>query len=65
MNRIREARKAAGLTQKQMSEKMGIPKRTIENWEGGTRKCPEWAERLIVAELKRIYENKDYGDSNR
>jgi hypothetical protein len=33
---------------------MGIPVRTIENWEGGQRECPEWAERLIVAELDRI-----------
>ena len=39
-----------------MSDEMGIPKRTIENWDSGVRKCPEWAERLIVAELKRIKE---------
>ena len=54
--KIKEARKAAGLTQQQMSDEMGIPKRTIENWDSGVRKCPEWAEWLIIAELKRIKE---------
>ena len=56
MSKIKEARKDAGLTQQQMSDEMGIPKRTIEDWERGVRNCPEWAERLIIAELKRIKE---------
>lgn len=51
---IKEARQAAGLTQQAMSDLLGIPKRNIENWEGGQRKPPSWAERLIVQELKRI-----------
>ena len=53
---IREARLEAGLTQQAMSDLMEIPKRTIENWEGGKRECPVWAEKLIVAELIRIKE---------
>ena len=53
---IREARLEAGLTQQAMSDLMEIPKRTIENWEGGKRECPAWAEKLIVAELIRIKE---------
>lgn len=57
--KIKEARKAAGLTQKQMADEMGIPKRTIENWEAGVRSCPEWAERLVVAELYRIKARKE------
>ena len=57
--KIKEARKAAGLTQKQMADDMGIPKRTIENWEAGVRSCPEWAERLVVAELYRIKDRKE------
>lgn len=57
--KIKEARKAAGLTQQQMSDEMGIPKRTIENWEAGSRSCPEWTEKLVVAELKRIKERKE------
>ena len=50
---LKEARIQAGLTQTQMSELMKIPKRTIENWEAGTRKPPEYVERLIINELKR------------
>ena len=53
---IKEARQAAGLTQKAMSDLLGIPKRSIENWEGGKRQCPEWAERLIVEKLLSIAE---------
>lgn len=56
--KIKAARKDAGLTQQQMSDIMGIPKRTIEDWERGARKCPDWTERLVVAELERIAKSK-------
>ena len=55
---IKEARKAAGISQQKMSDIMGIPKRTIESWEGGQRKCPDWTERLIIAELQRLSEDE-------
>ena len=51
---IKEARKEAGFSQAKMSEVMKIPKRTIENWESGKTKPPEYVERLVVAELLRI-----------
>lgn len=51
---IKEARQAAGLTQQAMSDLLGIPKRNIENWEGGQRKPPAWAERLIVEKLESL-----------
>lgn len=51
---IKEARLAAGMTQQRMSDVLGIPKRTIESWEQGKRKCPEWEERLVVDKLKQI-----------
>lgn len=51
---IKEARLAAGLTQQAMSDLLKIPKRTIENWEGGKNKCPEWAELLIIEKLQMI-----------
>ena len=56
---LKEARLAAGLTQQQMSDSMEIPKRTIQDWEAGKRKCPPYVERLVIAELQRIAENKD------
>lgn len=58
MNAIKEARLRAGLTQQQMSDRLGIPKRTIENWEGGQRSCPEWAERLILEKLMQLTEER-------
>ena len=50
---IKEARTLAGWTQQRLSDELNIPKRTIENREGEKRKCPEWAERLIVQEILR------------
>ncbi|MDE6984123.1 MAG: hypothetical protein K2O99_06230 [Lachnospiraceae bacterium] len=32
---------ASGLTQVQFSYKFCIPKRTVENWSSGSRKCPD------------------------
>lgn len=56
--RIKEARQAAGLTQKRMSELLLIPLRTIENWESGKREPPLWAENLIVEKLQRLNQGK-------
>lgn len=61
---IKEARIAAGLTQKEMSDLLEIPKRTIEDWEAGRRKCAIWAEKLIVEKLERISEEKQTGGTN-
>ena len=49
--RIKEARQAADLTQKRMSELLLIPLRTIENWESDKRNPPLWAENLVVEAL--------------
>ena len=56
---LKEARLAAGLTQQAMSDQLEIPKRTIEDWETGRRKCPPYVERLIVQELLRIAEESE------
>ena len=42
-----------------MSDIFEIPKRTIENWEQGSREPAPWAEKLVVAELKRMVAAKD------
>lgn len=55
---IKEARKAAGLTQQALSDWLGIPKRTIENWEGGQRSCPVWCETMLI----KIINNKETYD---
>lgn len=56
---IKEARKKAGLTQAQMSELLEIPKRTIGDWETGTRKPPAYVEKLVIRELERIAEGNN------
>lgn len=47
MNRLKELRKEKGLTQKNLSKEIGIPLRTIQNWENGESNIkPEKAELL-------------------
>lgn len=44
---IREIRQAAGLSQARFAAKYEIPLRTIENWESGSRKPPEYVIKMI------------------
>lgn len=44
---IRLARKASGMTQEQLADFLEIPKRTIEDWERGTRTPPSYVAVLI------------------
>ena len=50
---IRELRNKSGMTQKAFSEYFGIPKRTIENWEGNVNKCPEYLLELMKYKLEK------------
>lgn len=50
--KIKELRKATGMTQKAFSDYFGIPKRTIEDWEGDRRKPAEYLIELIEYKLK-------------
>lgn len=52
---IKDTRIKHGLTQQQLANITGIPKRTIENWEGGQRKCPEYVERMVVEAMEWIF----------
>lgn len=58
--RIRQARIQHGLTQQQLSDLTGIPKRTIENWDSGQRKCPEYVENMVVNLLDQKFNQPDY-----
>ena len=53
---ILEARKEAGLTQKQVFEIIGVPVRTLQNWENGIRVCPQYVEDLLVEKLLSLKE---------
>ena len=54
MKTIKEARKAAGLSQQGVTDALGIPRRTLQDWEAGKRTPPEWAEALVVEKLEKI-----------
>ena len=43
MNKFKSAREKLGMTQKEISEKLNIPKRTWQDWELEQRMPPEWA----------------------
>ena len=56
---FKELRKQSGMTQKAFAEYFEIPKRTIESWDAGERKCPEYLLKLM--EYKLVNEGKIKG----
>lgn len=54
---IKEAREEAGLTQKQVQEMVGVPIRTLQNWENGVRVCPQYVENLLIEKLLSLKKN--------
>ena len=51
-DKIRRIRKQTGMTRKDFSIHIGITLRTIEDWEAGRRRPPEYIPRLIEYQLK-------------
>jgi transcriptional regulator with XRE-family HTH domain len=49
---IKELRESTGLSRKEFSVRVGIPVRTLEDWEAGRRTPPEYIPRLIAYQLK-------------
>lgn len=49
--KFKAARKAAGLTQQALTEKTGIPRRTIQDWESGRMAPPDWCQALVLEKL--------------
>jgi DNA-binding transcriptional regulator YiaG len=54
---IKETRSEYNLTQQELSDITGIPKRTIENWESGKRRPSPWVEKLVKSYLKQCPKN--------
>lgn len=59
MSKIRDARTKAGLTMKELSERTGVPYRSLQNWESEERTPPPYVEKMILKEL----ENKEHKES--
>ena len=51
MSEIKALRESTGLTQRAFAELLGIPKRSIENWESEVSKPPDYLVRLIAVFL--------------
>lgn len=52
---IRAIRAATGLSQVKFSERFGIPRRTIEDWETGRMSCPLYVAEMLAALAKTDY----------
>lgn len=65
MIQLKEIRKATGKTQRSFAEFVGVPLRTLEDWERGLRIPPEYVKKLIVYYVEKelnikIPENGDF-----
>lgn len=49
---VKELRERSGMTRPQFAEYFGIPYRTVQDWELGNRKCPEYLLALMEYKLK-------------
>lgn len=47
-----ELRKSTGMNKRQFSEYFGIPYRTFQDWELGSRRVPEYLFRLMAYKVK-------------
>lgn len=50
--KIGQLRGTTGFSRKEFGDYFGIPYRTIENWEKGTNKCPEYVYQLMQYKLQ-------------
>lgn len=60
INIIKTARAAAGLSQKKMADALGIPCRTIEDWEAGKSSPPAYVEKYVLEDLATFDAEKNY-----
>lgn len=49
---IKELRERAGMTRSEFVKYFGIPYRTIQDWELGNRKCPQYLLELMEYKLR-------------
>ena len=51
MNEFKKLREQSGMNMKQFAAHFEIPYRTIQNWEAGVNKCPEYLLELMKYKL--------------
>jgi DNA-binding transcriptional regulator YiaG len=51
--KFKELRQASGMNQTKFAEYFKIPRRTVQNWELGTNKCPDYLLELMHYKLQK------------
>ena len=51
MMTIKQAREFARMTQQDVEDEFGVPRRSLQNWEAGIRECPDYVEEWLVEKL--------------
>lgn len=57
---IKETRIKYGLTIKQVSDLTSVPYRSLQNWELGVRKCPNYVEKMVVTMIENTFGKPDH-----
>lgn len=52
LNPIRRARENAGLSIKGLSDLLGAPYRTVQDWNSGKRQPPLWIQKLVIEKIQ-------------
>lgn len=62
MMTFKELREQSGMNKKRFAEYFGIPYRTVQNWEAGVNKCPEYLLKLLKFRLDHERGGEDAAD---
>lgn len=57
---IKETRIRYGLTIKQVESLTGVPYRSLQNWELGVRKCPDYVSKMVVTMIVEKFGKPDH-----
>lgn len=57
---IKETRIKHGLTIKQVSDLTSVPYRSLQNWEAGVRKCPDYVSNMVVTMIEQKFGTPDH-----
>lgn len=58
--KFKAARKAAGMTQQGMEDRMQIPRRTVQDWEKGLMIPPSYVQTLVLEKLEGMKQREAY-----
>ena len=61
---LKELRKYTRLSQREITEKYGIPLRTWEDWESGRRKMPDYVMRMLQYKVRMDFLHKSHNTEN-